>query len=394
MAGTTTVVFTDIVDSTGSVYRMGDDHATAAISEHLQLLRVAAHEHHGRVAKTLGDGVMALFDSAYEGASAAVSMQQAVQLATQQNPTGAFGLRVGVHVGDVLEDDGADVFGAAVIVARRLCDAAAPGEILASNLVPMLAGNRRGIEFGELEPRQLKGVPDPTPSCTVFWQPLAPAPELQVVVADDAALVRAGVVTLLVSEGFDVVAQADDFDSLMDAVDAHHPDLVITDIRMPPTNRDEGLRAAEQIKLRYPQTAVLVLSQYVEASAAASLLDGQTAGIGYVLKERVGELDEFVATVRRIVAGESVIDPLVTDQLLDRNRNRDQLARLTDRERDVLELMAQGMTNRDISSKLYLSEKTVETHVRSIFNRLGLLEDEGGNRRVQAVVRWLNTTDR
>jgi DNA-binding NarL/FixJ family response regulator len=211
-----------------------------------------------------------------------------------------------------------------------------------------------------------------------------------VVVADDAALVRAGIVRLLADQGFEVVAEADDHDSLLAAVERTRPDLVVTDIRMPPGQHDEGLRAAAHIRTSQPDTAVLVLSQYIEASAAASLLDGQPSGIGYLLKERVSDLDEFVDVARRIAQGESVIDPLVTQQLLGRARDRDSVAQLTDREREVLDLMAQGLSNHAIASSLFLSAKTVESHVRSIFGKLGLPDDAAGNRRVQAVVRWLD----
>jgi serine/threonine-protein kinase len=158
---------------------------------------------------------------------------------------------------------------------------------------------------------------------------------------------------------------------------------------MPPDHRDEGLRAAAYIKANHPGIAVLILSQYVEATAAASLLDGQTAGVGYLLKERVSELDEFIQAARAVAAGESVIDRLVTDQLLSKRRANDRVARLTDREGQILALMAQGLSNQAISANLFLSAKTVETHVRSIFAKLGLAEDVDGNRRVQAVIRWL-----
>ena len=209
------------------------------------------------------------------------------------------------------------------------------------------------------------------------------------IVADDAALIRAGVVRLLADEGFDVVAEASDYDGLTSAIDRDPPDLVITDIRMPPGNRDEGLRAASYVKANHPGVAVLILSQYVEASAAAGLLDGQTAGVGYLLKERVSELDAFIRAARTIAGGGSLIDPLVTDQLLSKRRANDRVASLSDRESEILALMAQGLSNQAISAELFLSAKTVETHVRSIFNKLGLPEDVDGNRRVQAVIRWL-----
>jgi DNA-binding NarL/FixJ family response regulator/class 3 adenylate cyclase len=390
MSGTTTIIFTDIEGSTGTVFDLGDRQATGAILDHLRILREQVHAHHGQVVKTLGDGLMAVFDSAYNGCLAAIGMQQAVELAGRVSGDIVGGLRVGVHVGEVVEDSDDDVYGAAVVVARRLCDAAAPGTILVSELVSLLVANRADTTFQAVDPAPLKGVPEPVTAALLDWAPLPEQPPVRVVVADDAALVRAGIVRLLADQGFEVVAEADDHDSLLAAVVRTRPDLVVTDIRMPPGQHDEGLRAAAHIRTSQPDTAVLVLSQYIEASAAASLLDGQPSGIGYLLKERVSDLDEFVDVARRIAQGESVIDPLVTQQLLGRARDRDSVAQLTDREREVLDLMAQGLSNHAIASSLFLSAKTVESHVRSIFGKLGLPDDAAGNRRVQAVVRWLD----
>jgi DNA-binding NarL/FixJ family response regulator len=294
-----------------------------------------------------------------------------------------------MHVGDVVDDGADDVFGAAVVVARRLCDAATPGKILASDLVRSLIGNRPDIRFAPLDAFELKGIPEPVGAAEILWTPLPEQAPISVIVADDAALIRAGVVRLLADEGFEVVAEASDYDSLTSAIDRDPPDLVITDIRMPPGNRDEGLRAASYVKANHPGVAVLILSQYVEASAAAGLLDGQTAGIGYLLKERVSELDAFIQAARAVAAGESIIDPLVTDQLLSKRRATDRMAFLSDRESQILGLMAQGLSNQAISADLFLSSKTVETHVRSIFIKLGLPDDVDVNRRVQAVIRWL-----
>lgn len=215
---------------------------------------------------------------------------------------------------------------------------------------------------------------------------------ISVVVADDAALIRAGIVRLLDGGGFNVVGEAADFDELLAAVDATVPRLVVTDIRMPPTNTDEGLRAAAAIRSSHPSVAVLVLSQHIEARAAAGLFDARPAGIGYLLKERVSELNEFLAAARTVAGGGSVVDPIVADQLLRRRRDNSTLARLTDRERDVLRLMAQGRANAAIAAALYLSGKTVETHVRSIFDKLDLGDNNpDDHRRVLAVIHWLET---
>jgi len=168
------------------------------------------------------------------------------------------------------------------------------------------------------------------------------------------------------------------------------PRLLITDIRMPPGQTDEGLRAAGVLREEQPDLSVLVLSQHVQASAAADLLTGQTSGIGYLLKERVTALDDFLAAARTVAGGGTVIDPLITQELLSRRRTADQFQALADRERDVLELMAQGMSNSAIAERLNLSARTVESHVRSIMTKLDLWEDPAGNRRVRAVIRWLD----
>jgi len=224
------------------------------------------------------------------------------------------------------------------------------------------------------------------------WAPLAEESTLRVMIADDAALIRSGVARLLADSGFTVVAELDDAETLIEAVDREPPDLVITDIRMPPTNTDEGLRAAATIRERHPSVAVLVLSQHIEARNAGTLLDGRRAGIGYLLKERVSALDEFLAACREVAAGGSVIDPMVADQLLHRRRHDEAITRLSERERDVLALMAQGRSNAAIAEQLHLGGKTVESHVRSIFQKLDLEDTPEGNRRVEAVLHWLQAS--
>jgi DNA-binding NarL/FixJ family response regulator len=331
---------------------------------------------------------MALFDSSFAAMRAAVALQQAVA------KTGPSCLRIGSNVGEVVEvadETAEDVFGAAVVIAHRVCAHAEPGQILTTDIVRMLVGARGDIAFTTLGSLALKGFDAPVEVCEVHWAPLPDAPRYRVVVADDAPLVRSSVVRLLADEGFDVVGEAGDGDALLELVERQTPDLVVTDIRMPPTQTDEGLRAAAEIRARHPDVAVLVLSQYVEGRAAANLLDDAAAGVGYLLKERVGELDEFVAACRTIAAGGRVVDPLVAEQLLRAGRAGDPVERLTEREREVLSLMAQGRSNGAIATELAMSPKTVESHVRSIFTKLDLAENEDENRRVAAVVRWLQS---
>jgi DNA-binding NarL/FixJ family response regulator/class 3 adenylate cyclase len=387
---TTTVLFTDLVNSTPTVVGGGDD-GVALITEHLRSSREVIERTGGRVTKTLGDGVMALFDSSYQALLGAIALQQM----TVEHARGGDGLqlRVGVHVGEIITDaDGDDAFGSAVVIASRLANQAAPGQILATDLVRQLVGTRGALDLSDLGLVDVKGIVEPVRVWSLAWSPAAPK-RVRVVVADDAALIREGIVRLLASGGFDVVGEAADHDTLIAAVEATVPDLVVTDIRMPPTNSDEGLRAAATIRAAHPTVAVLVLSQHIEARGASGLFDGHPGGIGYLLKERVSDLSEFLTAARTVADGGSVIDPVVADQFLRRRRHDTALARLTERERDVLQLMAQGKANAAIAAELFLGAKTIETHVRSIFDKLDLGDNNpDDNRRVLAVIRWLDAT--
>jgi DNA-binding NarL/FixJ family response regulator len=212
---------------------------------------------------------------------------------------------------------------------------------------------------------------------------------MRVVLADDSVLLREGIARLLEEAGFEVVGQADNAEQLLLKVRSYTPDVAIVDIRMPPTHTDEGLRAAREIRERHPGTAVLVLSQYVESEYALDLLADNAEGVGYLLKDRVSDLTEFAAAVRRVAEGGSALDPAVVAQLVGRNRKDDPLDRLTPREREVLELMAEGRSNQAISERLFVTERAVEKHVTSIFAKLRLPADAADHRRVLAVLAYL-----
>jgi DNA-binding NarL/FixJ family response regulator len=212
---------------------------------------------------------------------------------------------------------------------------------------------------------------------------------MRVVLADDSMLLREGVARLLEEAGLDVVAQAGDAEDLLRKVGAHKPDVAIVDVRMPPTHTDEGLRAAAEIREKHPSTGVLVLSQYIEEAYAMELLSSNAEGVGYLLKDRVADLDRFIDAVRRVGEGGSALDPEVVSRLLGRRRQADPLAEISPREREVLALMAEGRSNHAIASELVVTERAVEKHVTSIFNKLNLPPAADDHRRVLAVLTYL-----
>jgi DNA-binding NarL/FixJ family response regulator len=217
---------------------------------------------------------------------------------------------------------------------------------------------------------------------------------VRLVIADDAALVREGLARLLAETGFTIVGEASDAVQLLKLVRERRPDVAIVDIRMPPTHTDEGLAAAAEIRARYPQTGVLVLSQHLEPRYAMRLVEQTPSRVGYLLKERVGRVDELADAIHRVDAGECVIDRAVVQELIERRRLTEPLAELTKREREILRLMAEGRSNQGICETLWLSPKTIETHIRSLFLKLGLSDVPQDNRRVLAVLTYLRTGGR
>ena len=216
-------------------------------------------------------------------------------------------------------------------------------------------------------------------------------PPMRVVIADDQLLLREGIARLLEDAGMEVVAQSGDAEDLLRKVGAHKPDVAIVDVRMPPTHTDEGLRAAAEIREKHPGVGVLVLSQYVEESYALELFGDGADGLGYLLKDRVGDLDRFVESVRRVGEGGSALDPEVVGRLLGRRRREDPLEVLTPREREVLGQMAEGRSNGGIAEALVVTERAIEKHVTSIFTKLGLPPASADHRRVLAVLAYLRS---
>jgi DNA-binding NarL/FixJ family response regulator len=214
---------------------------------------------------------------------------------------------------------------------------------------------------------------------------------LRIVIAEDAAIMRDGLTQTLIRRGHDVVAAVGDGTELLAAVAEHQPDVAVIDVRMPPTHTDEGLRAAREIRAEHPSVGVLVFSQYIEAQSAAELFAGYPAGVGYLLKDRVADVSDFIDAMTRVAEGGTVLDPEVVAHLLNGARRRDALAELTPREREVLALLAQGRSNTAIAGQLFISPKVVEKHVASIFGKLGLAPSDSDNRRVLAAIRYLGS---
>ena len=213
---------------------------------------------------------------------------------------------------------------------------------------------------------------------------------MRAVIADDSVLVRAGIVSLVRNAGIDVVAQASDADELLEEVDRHRPDVAIVDIRMPPDYADEGVRAAHQIRARHPGIGIVILSQHVDLGTATRVLAERPERLGYLLKDRVVDVEDFAGTLRRVAEGGSALDPEVVSRLLARSRDEGPIAALSPRERDVLQLVAEGRSNKGIGDRLEVSERAVQKHVTAIFTKFGLPAGEDDNRRILAVLAYVN----
>jgi DNA-binding NarL/FixJ family response regulator len=382
-----TLLFTDIEGSTQLVQQLGDDYP-AALEEHRRAVRAAAAAGGGEEVDCRGDEFSLAFPDPHGAVVTALAIQRAHE--------GAVRVRIGIHTGDPARVDGGYV-GIDVHRAARICTAGHGGQTVLSDAARTALGSDEQLR--DLGEHRLRGL-DRTER--IFQLGSATFPPLRadieetglgarkrVVIADDSVLLREGVARLLDDAGFEIVGQAGNADELLLKVRSYKPDVAIVDIRMPPTHTDEGLRAAQEIRENHPDVGVLVLSQYVESGYALELLQGNAEGVGYLLKDRVADVKEFAAAVKRVADGGSALDPEVVSKLVGRRRGDDPLTQLTPREKEVLELMAEGRSNQAIADKMVVTLRAVEKHVTSIFGKLHLSADEQDHRRVLAVLTYL-----
>jgi len=389
--GTLTFLFTDVEGSTELLRQLGDDYRLV-LGESRAALRAAVDAVGGTEVDARGDELFAVFPDAAGAVEAATR--------AQRNGIERIRVRIGLHTGTATLSDGA-YFGLDVHRAARICSAGHGGQVLLSEAARTAAG-AEAIDLGEY---RLKGLPQPEHLFQLVAEGLerefpplrteSPESELDtggttVVLADDSVLLREGTARLLEDAGFSVVGQAGDADDLLLKVRSYRPDVAVVDIRMPPTHTDEGLRAAKEIREKHPDTGVLVLSQYVESEYAMELLSESAEGVGYLLKDRVADIGDFASAVRRVAEGGSALDPTIVSRLVGRRRGSDPLSDLTPREREVLEQMAEGRSNKAIASRLVVTERAIEKHVTSIFGKLRLPPSSDDHRRVLAVLAYLH----
>jgi DNA-binding NarL/FixJ family response regulator/class 3 adenylate cyclase len=393
-AGEVTFFFADVEGSTGLARRLAD--AYGPLLEDIRLLvRRELEAAGGREVDTHGDEVFAVFEEPDAAAVAALAVQRSFQTHAWPEPVR---IRIGLHTAEATPA-GESYVGVEVHRAARIGNAGHGGQVVVS----ATTFGQVGTDARELGTYELAGIHEPE----VLYQLLAedlpcefPAlraarkldeARLRVVLADDSVLLREGIARLLEDSGMEVVAQSGTADDVVRHVGLHKPDVALVDIRMPPTHTDEGLRAAQQIRERFPTVGVLVLSQYVEPAYALELLAETAEGVGYLLKDRVSDVGEFAAAVRRVAGGGSALDPAIVQQLVGRRRREDPLEELTPREREVLELMAEGKSNQAIAERLFVTMRAVEKHVTSIFSKLRLPASAEDHRRVLAVLAYLRS---
>jgi DNA-binding NarL/FixJ family response regulator/class 3 adenylate cyclase len=393
--GTVTFLLADLEDSTGLQQDGRVDYPTV-ISDVRRLLREAVASCGGHTVDTVGDEYLGVFEDAHAAVEAALAGQRALR--DHEWPEHASArVRIGLHSG--IPSFGEEGYtGIDVVRAARIANAGHGGQIVASEST---IAELDGFTSRDLGEHRIEGLPEAIAIRQVLaddlphdFPPLRNTiatlgSSIRVVLADDSVLLREGIARLLTESGFEVVAQSGTAEDLLRHVAMHKPEVAVVDIRMPPTHTDEGLRAAREIKERFPQTGVLVLSQFVESSYAMDLLSEGAEGTGYLLKDRVSDVEEFASSVRRVAEGGSALDPTVVSQLVGRSRRDDPLESLTPREREVLGLMAEGRSNQAIADQLFVTLRAVEKHVTSIFTKLRLPATTEAHRRVLAVLAFL-----
>jgi DNA-binding NarL/FixJ family response regulator len=385
---TVTVLFADVEGSTGMLERLGQARWLRALADYEALLNDTIARHGGTLVKAIGDGHLLSFAGARPALRCAVDVQRALPLESAPD----LRVRMGMHTGEpaVTEDD---LHGRTVVKAARIAGLAKGGEILVSGIVRELAQADEDLEdeiwFDDGREVELRGLRGKHLVLAAEWDRDG-AGAVRVVIADDSALVRDGVAAVLRESGVHVVACVGDGEALYREVERHRPDVALVDIRMPPTGTTEGLVAAAHIGREYPQVGVLVLSQYLELSYALDLVEQREARRGYLLKDRISEIETLLDAVRRIAHGGCVVDPAIVEGLIERSARL--VDELTERQREILQLVAQGLSNDAIAARLSDDLDVICADIETIFEKLGLPDECEEDRRVVAVLTYLRET--
>jgi class 3 adenylate cyclase/DNA-binding NarL/FixJ family response regulator len=391
-AGNVTLLFTDVENSTPMVAELGDDYEEV-LNEHRRLIRTAVQRSDGVEINCLGDEAFAAFSDAARAVEAAAEIQRAIT-GSERLAAVPLRVRIGVHTGEpTLGDDG--YFGLDVNRTARICSAGHGGQVLLSEPTKTSVGGAAELDLRDLGPQWLRGLPRPErlyqlvvpglqedfPALRNRDRGVAPtANRMRVVVADDSLLLREGVVRVLGDCGFEVVGEAGSPDELLAQIEQTAPEVAIVDIRMPPTQTDEGIRAALEIRRRYAGVGVLVLSQFAEPAYALDLLAEGSHGVGYLLKDRVSDVLDFGAAVRRVGEGGSALDPEVVSLLVGRARLDGPLAGLSEADLELVKLVAEGRSAREIADRLVLDEVEAEARLAGLLEQLRLADVPAENR--------------